>query len=259
MDIVIALEYHLYGPDKDNNKLSRKVLEKKETYDDIIYPYNYSPENLEIDLDDKKVYLKFKNLTIDNLAKFKKNLIRNFADGWGEGIFDFGKKYYYYANHQPLEKEKVKDIEKYDFSYYVLDSVILPPNSDYKNEHCKLEKDSKALYFYKDIYLEKFRDEYYINLKSTPEILKGSLNIKRDDYLGTRLPKKYHAEVLETYEYLICRAPKKDSGKILLEKDENIDELFLRLDKVKGLAYKNNIVYRGYLSRIAFRNPEIII
>ena len=93
-------------------------------------------------------------------------------------------------------------------------------------------------------------------INKIPEILKNELNIKGDKY-EYKLPKKYHKDILVTYNYSHCIAPKKYSGEILLEKNNKVDSIFLRYDKVKGYHLGDKIVYKGKLNRLVFKDPVL--
>lgn len=258
MKVIIGLEYDLYGPDKKDLVSANKKLFDKENYIDIVYPYTINNlENLDINLTDKKIIITINGLDIEDNDRFIDNFYRNFSDAWGESNIEFGKKYFYYSkNTVKVKEEDLDKIEKYDHSYYVLGSVMLPENSVYKTRNCKVINTKNYVYFYKDIFLEKYRDEYYVSTNRLPLIFRELLKIRGNSY-DYKLPKKYHKDIVSSYNYLECLSPKKYAGKVLMSIDKDIDRIFIRKDIVNGYRIGNDIIYKGKLNYIIFKNPLI--
>lgn len=253
MDVVITLKYKVNGPDKKDENLSNSYLKKKKLYQDILHPYEFKNKNLNIEIQKQKIILTIKKLKIDNKEDFINNFNSNFTDAWGEGLFEFGKEYYYFANnHNPLERKEIKNIKSYNNSYYILSSVSLPVGSKYLTNNCRLIKNKRVQYFYKDIQVTKIKNKYLIPSYQLPEIFKKDLKIKDEE-----LPKKYYKDIIETDEYLVCYAPKKYQNKVLLEKNKNINEIFYRHDNMEGLHLDNKIIYKGKLNNIFFKEALI--
>lgn len=229
--MIIFLDYEING-----NK--NKLLDKK-LYEDIIFPYKFNIKDLNIEIINDKVKLTIKNLKIKN----KEEIIDNFNDKY----IEFGKNYYYDENKKIYNKE---DIEITYKSYYILDNIILPVNNKYNIKNCNFFSYRKPIYFYEDVILEKYNDDYYININRIPTIFKNKLNFKN------KLPKKYHKDIIESNEYLFCQSPEKYRGKRLLTKN-NINSLFIREDNHKIYYYKKNIIYKGKLNYILFKNIKI--
>ena len=252
MKVTLTFNYSVNGPDKEDTSLVRKYLTIKGLYKEIFYPYSYKLKDLKIYHSDKKIILKIEDIQIDDLEDFKSNFYLGFSDSWAEGDFSFGKDYYYYDTGKIVSEKEEKNIKVFEYSYYVLPYVNLPLNSKYASGKCEKVKSRKPLYFYYDIEVYKYEEDYFIDTSKTPEIFIKALNIQ-----GHKLPKKYHSVIKEHYNYLECAVNSKYSYRSILEKDPKIDKLFLRKDNYKVYTIKDKILTRGKLNYVIFSKPVL--
>ena len=257
MKISINLGYRVSGPDRDDSKAIRNYLLNKKLYMEILYPYRFDSEDFKVKITDNNVLLEFNHMKLDDdLDFFRTNFLRNFNNNWTNTLFNFGKKHFYYDDHTLVEKDKYNLIHKYYNSYYILDSVILPIDSEFKDMKCSREKHDSELYFFNEVNFEKYGNDYFVSLSKIPEILRLKLKTNKT-YGEYKLPKSLHSKVLKTYEYLELLAPEKISGKILLDLDQTINPLFIRYDEVEGYRLKDRIVYKIKPNNINFNNPKM--
>ena len=259
MKVIITIDYQAHGPAKNIDTLSKKFLNKKNNYENIIEPYDFDKNFLDIDIFNNQINIIIDNLQIKDKNNLKKTIINNFNDSWGEGLFEFGKEYFYYAEDQKIiEGEDIKNIEKFQKSYYILDSIELPKNSKYETKNCQEIKSKKPLYFYKDINFNKYQEDYYLTTNNLPEIFKNILKIENNQFEYI-LPKNLHEDIIETNNYIICYSPDKYSRQTVFEKKKDISDIFYRKDNSKGYHLNQKIVYKGKLNRIEFDNIRVKI